>query len=98
MKTAIGKAYIHNYNGGVYSEVCSEFDGETYVYSMKIGIDHFDQCSSSEIIFGSSMKPPVEFIDELINTLRKTKLHMLNNKWNGNVPALENPPQGASGV
>jgi hypothetical protein len=102
MKTLIGKAGIHKDNGGiyseVYSEVCSEFDGETYVYSMSFDIHHYDQSSGSEIVFGSSIEPPIEFIDELINALKKTKLHMLKNKWNGNVPDLENPPQGVSGV
>ena len=92
-KTKIGAAYVQKNNGGVFSEICCDFNGETYVYSMNIDVHHYDYSSSSEIVFGNSAEPPIEFIDELITALNKTKLHMLKNKWKGNVP--NNSPQGS---
>lgn len=102
MKHCIGSANHHQDNGGVYSDIYYEFDGETYTYSMSVGVNHHYYSSNTDVVLGSSVEPPVEYIDSLITALKKTKLHMLKNKWKGNVPNLDNPVQGscerASGV
>jgi hypothetical protein len=81
----IGFAGIDRNNGGVFVNISHEFNGETYDYSMNLSVHHYEYCSNIEISIGSTIEPPIEFIDELIDMLKKTKLHMLKNKWKGNV-------------
>lgn len=59
--------------------VHTNFNGETYDYYLEIrqGLN----CIS--IYFSESDS---DLIGDLIKTLNKTKLHMMQNKWKGNVP------------
>ena len=94
MTERIGFASIDANLGGISAEICHEFDGETYTYFIEVAVFHHWQSSKTRIVIGTSTEPPIEFIDELVSSLRKTKLHMLNNKYKGNVHCEGAPPQG----